>query len=133
MVSILSGESWGGRAMDVAGWSGSLLGWERELTGLKDRLAPVFGRSELRQSAGAFIDGVLSGIARKSGWQLAEQAGLGRPYRMQSLLGRSCWGADALRDLVRDEVIARLGEAWLRYRLVAMAKASPSPRRQGAL
>src|SRR5436189_1394463 len=109
MVSILSGESWGGRAMDVAGWSGSLLGWERELTGLKDRLAPVFGRSELRQSAGAFIDGVLSGIARKTGWQSA-QAGLDRPYRMQSLLGRSGWDADALRDLVRDEVIACLGD-----------------------
>jgi len=62
------------------------------------------------RSLTAFIDGVLSGIARKTGWQLAEQAGLGRPYRMQSLLGRSCWDADALRDLVRDEVIARLGD-----------------------
>jgi SRSO17 transposase len=94
----------------VGGWSGSLLRWERELTELKDRLAPVFVRSEVRRSAGAFIDGVLSGIARKTGWQLAEQAGLGRPYLMQSLLGRSCWDADALRDLVRDEVIARLGD-----------------------
>jgi len=94
----------------VAGWSGSLLRWERELTELKDRLAPVFGRSEIRQSAGAFIDGALSGIARKTGWQLAEQAGLDRPYRMQSLLGRSCWDADALRDLVREEVIGCLGD-----------------------
>ena len=100
----------GGRVVAVGGWSGSLLRWERELTELKDRLAPVFVRSEVRRSAGAFIDGVLSGIARKTGWQLAEQAGLGRPYRMQSLLGRSCWDADALRDLVRDEVIARLGD-----------------------
>src|SRR4029077_300769 len=55
-------------------------------------------------------DGVLSGITRKTGWQLAEQAGLDRPYRMQSLLGRSRWDADALRDLVRDEVIACLGD-----------------------
>jgi hypothetical protein len=62
----------------VAEWSGSLLRWERELSELKDRLAPVFGRSEIRQSAGAFIDGVLSSIARKTGWQLAEQAGLDR-------------------------------------------------------
>ena len=96
--------------MGVAGWSGSLLRWERELTGLKERLAPVFGRSEVRQSAGAFIEGVLSGIARKTGWQLAEQAGLDRPYRMQSLLGRSCWDADVLRDLVSQEVIACLGD-----------------------
>jgi SRSO17 transposase len=94
----------------VAGWSGSLLGWGRELTGLKGRLASVFGRAEVRQSAGAFIDGALSGVARKTGWQLAEQAGLDRPYRMQSLLGRSGWDADALRNLVRDEVIACLGD-----------------------
>jgi SRSO17 transposase len=82
-----------------------LLRWELELAALKERLAPVFARSEVRQSAGALIDGVLSGIARKTGWQLAEQAGLDRPYRMQSLLGRSGWDADALRDLVRDEAI----------------------------
>ena len=96
--------------MGVAVWSGSLLCWKRELTELKGRLAPVFGRSEIHQSAGAFIDGVLSGIARKTGWQLAEQAGLDRPYRMQSLLGRSGWDADALRNLVHDEVTACVGD-----------------------
>lgn len=96
--------------MSVAVWSGSLLAWERELPALKGRLAPVFGRSETRASAGAFIDGVLSGVARKTGWQLAEQAGLDRPYRMQSLLGRSSWQADALRDVVRAEVMASLGD-----------------------
>jgi hypothetical protein len=78
MLWILFGESWGERAVGVAVWSGSLLHWERELSELKDRFAPVFNRSEVRQSAGAFIDGALSGIARKTGWQLAEQAGLDR-------------------------------------------------------
>ena len=42
---------------------------------------------------------------------LAEQAGAERPYRMQSLLGRSHWEADALRDSVRDYVIEALGDA----------------------
>jgi SRSO17 transposase len=96
--------------MSVATWSGSLLAWERELSALKGRLAPVFGRSETSASAGAFIDGVLSGVARKTAWQLAEQAGLDRPYRMQSLLGRSSWQADALRDVVRAEVMASLAD-----------------------
>jgi hypothetical protein len=32
------------------------------------------------------------------------------PYRMQSLLGRSCWDADVLRDLVRREVMASPGD-----------------------
>nr|WP_158931729.1 transposase [Acidisphaera sp. S103] len=48
--------------------------------------------------------------ARKTGWQLAEQAGLERPYRLQSLLRRSAWQADRLRDLVRSEVLATLRE-----------------------
>lgn len=97
--------------MSVAEWSGLLIGWETALSALKSRMAPVFGRAELRQTAGAFVDGLLSGIARKTGWLLAEQAGMSTSYRMQSLLGRSAWDADALRDVVRDEVVATLGDA----------------------
>jgi SRSO17 transposase len=95
--------------MSVAAWSGALLKWEEELSALKARLAPAFGRAETRVSANAFIDGLLSGATRKTGWQLAEQAGLARPYRIQSLLGRGSWSADALRDKVREEVISTLG------------------------
>ena len=75
--------------MSVAVWSGSLVAWERELVALKERIGPVFGRAEARATAGAFLDGLLSGVARKTGWLLAEQAGLERPYRMRS----RCWGA----------------------------------------
>src|SRR4051812_42861456 len=57
-----------------------------------------------------FLDGLLSGVARKTGWLLAEQAGLERPYRMQSLLGRSRWEADGRRDRVRADVIEALGD-----------------------
>lgn len=97
--------------MGIAAWSGSLLGWEKELSALKVRLAPVFRRKELKTTAGAFLDGLLSSIARKTGWLMAEQAGLGRPYRMQSLLGRSRWNEDALRDEVRGYGIEALGAA----------------------
>jgi len=96
--------------MSVAEWSGAALRWEQRLSALKVRLGSVFGRPEVRASAGAFIDGLLSGVGRKTGWLMAEQAGLGRPYRMQSLLGRSSWSAEKLRDLVRAEVIASLGD-----------------------
>lgn len=41
---------------------------------------------------------------------MAEQSGAGRPYRMQSLLGRSHWDADRLRDEVRDYVVEALGD-----------------------
>jgi len=96
--------------MSVGEWSGSLLAWERELTGLKDRISGVFGRSELRETASAFLDGLLSGVERKTGRLLSEQAGLERPYRMQSLLGRSHWNADDLRDLVQGYVIEARGD-----------------------
>lgn len=97
--------------MSVAGWSGSLLPWEGELSALKERLGPIFGRRELRETGGAFLDGLLSGVERKTGWLMAEQAGLERPWRMQGLLGRSKWDADALRDEVRSYVLEALGDA----------------------
>jgi len=96
--------------MGIAAWSGALLDWEAELAGLKARLAPIFGRKELKATASAFLDRLLSGVARKTGWQMAEQAGLDRPYRMQSLLGRSVWDEEALRDDVRAYVIEALGD-----------------------
>jgi SRSO17 transposase len=96
--------------MSVASWSGSLLGWEVELSALKARLGRLFGRRELRESAAAFLDGVLSGIERKTEWLLAEQAGAARPYRMQSLLGRSRWEADELMHGVRSYVVEALGD-----------------------
>ncbi|RWM43068.1 MAG: IS701 family transposase [Mesorhizobium sp.] len=96
--------------MSVASWSGSLLAWEQELSALKARVGRVLPRRELRETGADFLDGLLSGIERKTGWLMAEQSGAGRPYRMQSLLGRSHWDADRLRDEVRDYVVEALGD-----------------------
>jgi SRSO17 transposase len=90
--------------MAVAEWSGSLLEWEAELGGLKSRIGSVFGRREPREAAFHYLDGLLSGIERKTGWQLAERAGDARPWRIQSVLGRDHWEADAMRDLVRGKL-----------------------------
>ena len=49
-------------------------------------------------------------IERKTGWLMAEQAGLDHPNRMQTLIGRSRWEADALRDKVRADVLEALGD-----------------------
>lgn len=94
----------------VADWSGSLVEWEAELGRLKARIGRVFSRAEVREMGGAFLDGLLSGVERKTGWLMAEQAGLARPYRMQSLLGRASWSADALREVVRDYALEALGD-----------------------
>lgn len=96
--------------MSVSDWAGSGIGWERELAALKGRLCSVFRRSEARASCSAFIDGLLSGIERKTGWLLAEQAGLERPWRMQALLGRSQWDCEMMRAVVFDYVIETLGD-----------------------
>ena len=96
--------------MALGEWTGAEIDWRAELEGLKGWLAPALGRSETRAAAGAFIDGVLGPVERKTGWMLAEQAGLDRPYRIQSLLGRSAWSADALRDRVRAYVADALGD-----------------------
>jgi len=78
---------------------------------LKRRIGEAFKRAEFRETAGSFVDGLLSGAERKTGWLMAEQAGFDRPYRMQSLLGRGQWSADALRDIVRSYVFEALGDA----------------------
>ena len=96
--------------MSVASWTGALLSWEQELAGLKCRLAPIFRRRELRETSSGFLDGLLSGVERKTAWLMAEQAGAERPYRMQSLLGRSAWDSEALRDEVRAYVVEALGD-----------------------
>ena len=96
--------------MSVSDWAGSLADWRHALEGMKAFIAPAFKRSEQRASAGAFVDGLLSGVERKTGWMLAEEAGLARPYRMQSLLGRSSWSADKLCDRVRRYAVDVLGD-----------------------
>jgi SRSO17 transposase len=96
--------------MSVASWSGSLLAWEKELSVLKTRLGEVLVRRELRETSAAFLDGLLSGIERKTGWLMAEQAGAARPYRMQSLIGRSRWEADAMMRALGTYVVEALGD-----------------------
>ena len=96
--------------MTVSDWAGSVSDWREALEGMRAFIAPAFKRSEQRASAGTFIDGLLSGVERKTGWMLAEEAGLARPYRIQSLLGRSSWSADTLCERVRSYAIEALGD-----------------------
>lgn len=96
--------------MLVGDWAGTVVEWKDALDDLQAQIGPALGRLETRISAGQFVKGLLSGAERKTGWMLAEEAGLERPYRMQSLLGRSSWSADALLERVRDFAISALGD-----------------------
>ncbi len=96
--------------MTVSAYAERLSDWRKSLEDLKLFVAPAFRRVEQRRTADAFIDGLLSGAERKTGWMLSEEAGFDKPYRIQSLLGRSSWSADALCDLVRKYAVDTLGD-----------------------
>jgi SRSO17 transposase len=74
------------------------------------RIAGRFSRVEPRKRALAYVRGLLSGLERRNGWTLAEQAGDGSPDGMQALLCSPCWDADLVRDDVRDYVVEAIGD-----------------------
>jgi hypothetical protein len=57
--------------------------WLEELQGLHERIAAHFRRSEPRERSLAYLQGLLSGVERRNGWQLADQAGEGTPEGRQ--------------------------------------------------
>ncbi len=78
--------------------------WQRELELVHGRLSGLFRRSEPRQRSLAYLQGLLSGVQRKNGWQLAEWMGEATPDGVQHLLERAQWQADAARDVLRGYV-----------------------------
>ena len=58
----------------------------------------------------AYLQGLLSPLERKNGWQLAAAAGDPSPYGVQHLLGRAQWDADAVRNDLCAYVVEHLGD-----------------------
>ena len=84
--------------------------WAEEIGRVRDRLGPRFARSEARARVGLYLRGLLAGVERKNGWQLAEFAGDLSPANVQHFIGRAAWDADAVRDDLRAYVAEHLGE-----------------------
>ena len=84
--------------------------WTAELETLWEKVAPRFGRVEVRHRAGGLLRGLLSAAERKNGWQLAEQAGDTTPDGMQRLLATADWDPDLVRDDLRGYVVEHLGD-----------------------
>jgi hypothetical protein len=59
------------------------------LEAVATRIGSRFQRTEPRQRATAYVHRLMSPLARKNGWQLAEAAGDTTPYGVQHLLGRA--------------------------------------------
>ena len=84
--------------------------WRRAIDLVTSSFAGRFARVEPRRAAADFVTGLLADLEIKTCWQLAEQAGHGRPDAMQRLLYRAKWDADAVRDDVRKVVVDRFGD-----------------------
>lgn len=84
--------------------------WAADLRELAAQLGQHFARAESRQRAIAYLQGLVSPIERKNGWQLAEQAGERHPDNFQHLLNRATWSPDVVRDDLRTYVVQHLGD-----------------------
>lgn len=80
--------------------------WAEELQRVSERIEPRFGRRELRLHAQRYLQGLLSSVDRKNGWQLAEELGELTPTNLQHFIARSRWDA----ELVRDDLQAYVAE-----------------------
>lgn len=84
--------------------------WRRGFDAVLDRLAPRFARHEPLRHAGALMLGLLSDLGRKNCWTIAERSGHATPDRLQHLLSRAIWDADAVRDDLRSYVVEHLDD-----------------------
>jgi len=84
--------------------------WIQPLFRLHEHLAQRFARPEPHRRVLAYLQGILSEIPRKNGWQLAEHAGEARPDGMQRLLSNAVWDTDGVRDDLRSYALELLGQ-----------------------
>ncbi|MFW3464309.1 transposase [Streptomyces microflavus] len=94
----------------MGGELGEVRAWAAGLGELHERFVHRFARSEPRESALAYMQGLIAPLERKNGWTLAEEAGHAAPDRMHRLLNRCDWDADEVLDDVRDYVVEHLGD-----------------------
>jgi SRSO17 transposase len=93
------------------GWESVRAGareWSAGLVELHERFLHRFARSEPRESALAYMRGLVAPLERKNGWTLAEEAGHAGPDRIHRLLNRIEWDADEVLGDVRDYVVEHL-------------------------
>ncbi len=85
--------------------------WQGRLEELMSRCGTAFKSRLGRERAGLYVRGLLAGVERKNGWQLAEQAGDATPYAMQQFIYRSLWDEDEVSRLAHHYVAEKLGDA----------------------
>jgi len=84
--------------------------WAEGIEGIHGCIAGRFHRSEPRRRALEYLEGLISPVERKNGWQLAERAGDATPDGVQRLLSTYVWDANLVRDDLRAYVVEHLGD-----------------------
>jgi SRSO17 transposase len=87
---------------DGAVVSADLDAWECEFSEVVARVRPLFYRSESKRHAEQYLRGLMSPLARKNGWTIAEYVGEPEPKALQRLLNLSRWDAEALLRVNRE-------------------------------
>ncbi len=82
--------------------------WTTAFNDLMRRIKRHFGRQEPYHRAQTYVQGLMSSVDRKNGWQVAEAMGEATPYAMQHLLDRAKWDCDGVRDELRAYILERL-------------------------
>jgi SRSO17 transposase len=88
----------------------AITAWTEDFAAVVAQIGPRFARAEAREHAAAYLRGLLSPVARKNSWQLAEMMGEEAPYGFQQFLYRAVWDPDAVRDDLRAYVVEHLGD-----------------------
>jgi len=84
--------------------------WDRDFGGLVKRIHPLFFRVESKRHAEQYLRGLLSPLARKNGWTIAEYIGEPEPKALQRFLNLTPWKADALLAINREYAMEYLAD-----------------------
>jgi SRSO17 transposase len=70
----------------------------------RQRIRQYFVRPEPYRRTLAYMQGLMSPVERKNGWQVAEEVGEATPCAMQHQLDRARWDCDRVRDELQTYV-----------------------------
>jgi SRSO17 transposase len=82
--------------------------WITVFNQLSQRIRGSFVRPESHKRALIYVQGLMSSVERKNGWQMAEVMAEATPYALQHLLDRAKWDCDGMRDELRAYVLDTL-------------------------
>jgi SRSO17 transposase len=89
---------------------GDLDEWSVEFDEVLGRISSLFVHPSSRRHAELYVRGLLSPIARKNGWTIAEYVGEKEPKALQRFLNLASWDAGVLCDVVCDYAMEHLAD-----------------------